>query len=499
MKKVLVITMLIILLFTFKSNLLSIEPIWEKQYDVKGIEFYQGPDALLQTSDGCYVFASICSTKPELGNKFNTIIQKIDKDGNKLWDCILNIKFGTYFKNMYEDIEGNIIILASYGTSPQYMGYFSIAKINKNGEQLGFNWSEHDYSVPAISYITPYYDKKLYFQNVYEQFSDYYYITLKVFDSTATLKETRHFDSVVAKDYWSFSMSLIKPSKDSNFLSIVHKRTIKNIQEKFLTKFDRELNKIYQHLIINNSDKNMIIDNYVEDTDSTIIIFGEYRSNSYNENDSNHTFIRKQSIDGNILWEKQYGKYRQVIIYSLIKINPNRYLGIGSFSDELLYNREGRKKYFLEIDSLGDLINEYYDLKGDTCILSSTVIDKDNNLVIFGYKNDGKSLSISKYPINIFLSINEIVKSNNNNSLIFPNPTTDYITINLEGINQSFNPSAEGIVSVEIYDMMGVKMQSIPVETQNFVSLQQRIDISNLTPGVYFVKIGDKVEKLVKY
>jgi len=70
MKKVLVITMLIILLFTFKSNLLSIEPIWEKQYDVKGIEFYQGPDALLQTSDGCYVFASICSTKPELGNKY---------------------------------------------------------------------------------------------------------------------------------------------------------------------------------------------------------------------------------------------------------------------------------------------------------------------------------------------------------------------------------------------------------------------------------------------
>jgi len=80
--------------------------------------------------------------------------------------------------------------------------------------------------------------------------------------------------------------------------------------------------------------------------------------------------------------------------------------------------------------------------------------------------------------------------------ILYPNPATDYITINLE---RCATLQKCGTSTVEIYDVIGILIHSTPVEPQNFVSLQQRIDISNLSPGVYFLKIGDRVEKFVKY
>lgn len=69
----------------------------------------------------------------------------------------------------------------------------------------------------------------------------------------------------------------------------------------------------------------------------------------------------------------------------------------------------------------------------------------------------------------------------------YPNPTTDYINIDL-----SFLRMQES--TIEIFDVFGNRVFS--VETQNFVSLP-RIDVSALPPGVYFVKIGN--EKQIKF
>lgn len=49
---------------------------------------------------------------------------------------------------------------------------------------------------------------------------------------------------------------------------------------------------------------------------------------------------------------------------------------------------------------------------------------------------------------------------------IFPNPATDYITINLSYINPTLKRGVEGDVVVEIYDVMGVKIQSTPSASQ---------------------------------
>ncbi|HRP03170.1 MAG TPA: T9SS type A sorting domain-containing protein [Candidatus Kapabacteria bacterium] len=68
-----------------------------------------------------------------------------------------------------------------------------------------------------------------------------------------------------------------------------------------------------------------------------------------------------------------------------------------------------------------------------------------------------------------------------------PNPATDFITINYdyEG-NVASSPAL-------IYDILGVKVAQEPL-----INGSNKINISHLTPGVYFIKIGDRVEKFIK-
>jgi hypothetical protein len=72
---------------------------------------------------------------------------------------------------------------------------------------------------------------------------------------------------------------------------------------------------------------------------------------------------------------------------------------------------------------------------------------------------------------------------------IFPNPATDYIEIQP---SEGCQPS-EGS-EIQIFDMLGVAVLSV----EQTPSSVQRLDISNLPPGIYFIKIGNRVEKFVK-
>ena len=82
--------------------------------------------------------------------------------------------------------------------------------------------------------------------------------------------------------------------------------------------------------------------------------------------------------------------------------------------------------------------------------------------------------------------------ANSDNSLIYPNPATDYITVDLG--NYTLQGMGEG-QTIRIFDVLGEKVMTI--ETRSNVSLQQ-IDVSALPSGVYFVKVGDVVLKFVK-
>jgi photosystem II stability/assembly factor-like uncharacterized protein len=73
-------------------------------------------------------------------------------------------------------------------------------------------------------------------------------------------------------------------------------------------------------------------------------------------------------------------------------------------------------------------------------------------------------------------------------TILFPNPATDFITI-------QFKPS-EGS-DIRIFDMLGERTFN-PTPALAASREGVRIDVSFLAPGMYFIKIGNKVEKFVK-
>ena len=74
---------------------------------------------------------------------------------------------------------------------------------------------------------------------------------------------------------------------------------------------------------------------------------------------------------------------------------------------------------------------------------------------------------------------------------IFPNPTTDHITVELAPMNQI---SGE----IAIYDIYGKLLFTTPI-----VETVQTIDMSTFAPGMYLIKIMDgnqtiQTEKIIK-
>ena len=75
---------------------------------------------------------------------------------------------------------------------------------------------------------------------------------------------------------------------------------------------------------------------------------------------------------------------------------------------------------------------------------------------------------------------------------IKPNPANDFITITLS--NNGLQPFAAE--KVQIFDMLGIEIKDLTPALSKGEGV--RIDVSHLPTGVYFIRIGDKVEKFVK-
>jgi hypothetical protein len=74
-------------------------------------------------------------------------------------------------------------------------------------------------------------------------------------------------------------------------------------------------------------------------------------------------------------------------------------------------------------------------------------------------------------------------------SPIFPNPASDLIEITYPPLERG-----SGGVNIKIYNIFGQTVLSVGTIHE----LPLRIDVSTLLPGMYFVRIGDRVSKFVK-
>jgi len=75
------------------------------------------------------------------------------------------------------------------------------------------------------------------------------------------------------------------------------------------------------------------------------------------------------------------------------------------------------------------------------------------------------------------------VENINQKNILFPNPATDFITIDCK--NNDIN---------KIYIITNVSGQKI----KTFKNYSDKIDISNLSKGIYFINFGKKHYKFIK-
>jgi hypothetical protein len=80
-------------------------------------------------------------------------------------------------------------------------------------------------------------------------------------------------------------------------------------------------------------------------------------------------------------------------------------------------------------------------------------------------------------------------------NLIYPNPASEYIEIFCPPLERGLG----GVAPVRIFDLLGMEITTPNLtpplsEGEGVV----RLDVSSLSPGVYFVRVGDMVRKFVK-
>ena len=121
-------------------------------------------------------------------------------------------------------------------------------------------------------------------------------------------------------------------------------------------------------------------------------------------------------------------------------------------------------------------------------------VDSDNNLWMYAtyVVNNYKGINVYKEGGVIISSVDN-ERINIQDIAIFPNPSSDFITIQFS--NKELQPFAAGDNKVQIFDVLGIEIMS---ESIHSITTSHRMNVEKLPAGVYFIRIGNKVEKFVK-
>ncbi|MCX6231699.1 MAG: T9SS type A sorting domain-containing protein [Bacteroidetes bacterium] len=127
---------------------------------------------------------------------------------------------------------------------------------------------------------------------------------------------------------------------------------------------------------------------------------------------------------------------------------------------------------------------------GDSVRISFSAAATSGNLTVKGHNACGDGAVSAVYHIYVAVGINDIV--NTLNFRIYPNPNKGKLTVEMSGINTSFD--------IQLIDLQGKVIYNEKI-TKPEQAYSHTIDLSSYNKGIYFIKLSNKnfskVEKIV--
>lgn len=202
------------------------------------------------------------------------------------------------------------------------------------------------------------------------------------------------------------------------------------------------------------------------------------------------------SPDGKYLISQNFGGYRK---WNINDWNLEGYYGLADDTDfGYAISSDGNyligfglwSKFSVVIDlNDGQIFNVYKNnyINNESSIGLSYDISNDMKYIAVGARNGVYVLN----PRWETTSVNEN-HFGKSEPFIYPNPTSDFITIQFS--NKGLQPFATE-EKVQIFDMLGIELMSDLIHP---ITGSHRMNVEKLPAGMYFIRIGARVEKFVK-
>jgi PKD repeat protein len=377
------------------------------------------------------------------------------------------------------------------------IGFFEFIRSDKN--TLGILCNYYTTFTSGIDYYDMKSGNRLYFENIsyniiynvkkVYNYSDSTFICNMIVNNKSILSKT----DLHVKTIWS------TPLSNSNVVGF-YSDTLKGTTQ-VLNKYnsiDYEMFSVSNdgNILYNKSfklDTNITISNIKSVNENLILIYGDYKDIT---NKTTYGYLAKfNPIDNTIIDTILYSRQN---IRKIEKINNQYFAAIGQ-------NR-CRQGYLILDTNLHQIKDiRVVDLTGtmQECIVYNSKVYLFTEKIVsiptpsLTYKNSYQTTSsVLELPQDILADVvdkPDIVNSNFNFS-IYPNPATDYLEIHNDAINPTLKHGVDNGSDIQIFDMLGIDVSP----AGGRIKEGGMIDISNLSPGMYFIKIGNRVEKFVK-
>lgn len=208
--------------------------------------------------------------------------------------------------------------------------------------------------------------------------------------------------------------------------------------------------------------------------DGKIIIGGHFH---VNEDTISRSNLVRINPDGTVDASFNAGEGADIYIYTVSIQKDGKIIAAGLFTS---FNGKAANR-IVRCNTDGSL-DTYFDIGvGADNMINSTAIQSDGKIIIGGnftsYNNIGRSRLARIYGDNVTVGIDKIVKGNP--LLVYPNPTSDNITLELPEFNNEK-------VRYQLFEIQGKSLDSKIITAK-----QTRVNMSDLPPAMYFIIVTE--------